>query len=91
MFVCVCSYVLLEDETGQQGGGLFDRQIVEEAVENHLRQQQLISTGKIHTQSELLIFFYLIKQDLTHLFLVWHGCCKASESRFQPWQDSYIP
>lgn len=52
VFVCVCSYVLLEDETGQQGGGLFDRQIVEEAVENHLRQQQLISTGKIHTQSE---------------------------------------
>lgn len=39
---CVWPYVLLEDETGQQGGGLFHRQVVEQAVENHLRQQQLI-------------------------------------------------
>lgn len=54
MFVCVCSYVLLEDEAGQQGGGLFDRQIVEEAVENHLRQQELVATAKINAQSELL-------------------------------------
>lgn len=46
---CLCafvSYVLLEDEAGQQGGGLFHRQIVEEAVEDHLRQQELISAGK---------------------------------------------
>lgn len=44
--VCVrfWSYVLLEDEAGQQGGGLFHRQVVEQAVENHLRQQQLVPT-----------------------------------------------
>lgn len=44
---CICTYILLEDEAGEQGGGLFDRQIVEETVEHHLRQQELISTGKI--------------------------------------------
>lgn len=44
VFACVWSYVLLEDETGQQGGGLFHRQVVEQAVENHLRQQQLVPT-----------------------------------------------
>lgn len=49
MFVGICSYILLEDEAGQQGGGLFDREIVEEAVENHLRQQELVTTGNIHT------------------------------------------
>ena len=49
VFVGICSYILLEDEAGQQGGGLFDREIVEEAVENHLRQQQLVTTGNIHT------------------------------------------
>lgn len=38
----VCSYVLLEDEAGQQRGGLFHRQVIEEPVENHLRQQQLV-------------------------------------------------
>lgn len=51
--MCLCvfvSYVLLEDEAGQQGGGLFHRQIVEEAVEDHLRQQELISTGKRFTR-----------------------------------------
>lgn len=42
----MCSYVLLEDEAGQQGGGLFHRQVVEEAVEHHLCQQQLVGTGK---------------------------------------------
>lgn len=39
------SYVFLEDEAGQEGGGLLHRQVVEEAVEDHLRQQQLVSTG----------------------------------------------
>lgn len=47
----VCSYVLLEDEAGQQGGGLFHRQVVEEAVEDHLRQQELIATAK-HTNAD---------------------------------------
>lgn len=42
--VCVWSYVLLEDEAGQQGGGLFNRQVIEEAVEHHLCQQELITT-----------------------------------------------
>jgi len=45
--VCVCSYILLEDEARQQGGGLFRRQIVEEPVEHHLRQQELIGTERI--------------------------------------------
>lgn len=71
VFVCVCSYVLLEDKAGQQGGGLFNRQIVEETVENHLRQQELVATGKINAQSELLgDIYYFIKQDLIQLFLV---------------------
>lgn len=71
VFVCVCSYVLLEDEAGQQGGGLFDRQIVEETVENHLRQKELIATGKINAQSELLDdIHYFIKQNLIPIFLV---------------------
>lgn len=39
----LCSYVFLEDEAGQQGGGLLHRQVVEEAVENHLRQQELVA------------------------------------------------
>ena len=49
------SYILLEDKAGQQGGGLFDRQIVEEAVEHHLRQQELIGTGKIKKTQEWII------------------------------------
>lgn len=43
--VRVRSYVLLEDEAGQQGGGLLHRQVVEEAVEDHLCQQELVATG----------------------------------------------
>lgn len=54
MFVCNCSYVFLEDKAGQQGGGLFNRQIVEEAIEYHLRQQELIATGKVTRQERLL-------------------------------------
>lgn len=50
LVVCVCSYVLLEHEAGQQGGGLFNCQVIEEAVEHHLRQQELITTVKINTQ-----------------------------------------
>lgn len=50
VFVCICSYILLEDEAGQQGGGLFRSQIVEEAVENHLRQHELVTTGEIHKE-----------------------------------------
>lgn len=42
-FLLLCSYVFLEDEAGQQGGGLLHRQVVEEAVENHLRQQELVA------------------------------------------------
>lgn len=50
-----CAYILLEDEAGQQGGGLFNRQVVEEAVEDHLRQQELIATAKeSHTDSQRL-------------------------------------
>lgn len=44
-FLLLCSYVFLEDEAGQQGGGLLHRQVVEEAVENHLRQQELVAAG----------------------------------------------
>lgn len=64
VYVCVrvCSYVLLEDEAGQQGGGLFHRQIVEEAVENHLCEQELVSTGEINTQSSSLVTSPLILQ-----------------------------
>lgn len=43
-FLLLCSYVFLEDEAGQEGGGLLHRQVVEEAVENHLRQQELVAT-----------------------------------------------
>lgn len=50
VFVCVCSYVLLEDEAGQQGGGLFSCQVIKEAVEHHLRQQKLVTTIRINTQ-----------------------------------------
>lgn len=59
--MCLCafvSYVLLEDEAGQQGGGLFHRQVVEESVEDHLRQQELISTGKRFTRNEWLTFYF---------------------------------
>lgn len=42
-FLLLCSYVFLEDEAGQQGGGLLHRQVVEEAVEDHLRQQELVA------------------------------------------------
>lgn len=42
-FLLLCSYVFLEDEARQQGGGLLHRQVVEEAVENHLRQQELVA------------------------------------------------
>ena len=64
MFVCFCSYVLLEDKAGQQGGGLFSRQVVEETVKHHICQQELISTGKICAHHE-----NFIKQD-THLFIL---------------------
>lgn len=46
--MCLCSYVFLEDEAGQQGGGLLHRQVVEEAVENHLRQQELVAARDTH-------------------------------------------
>ncbi len=68
VFVCVCSYILLEDEAGQQGRGLFDRQIVEETVENHLRQQELVTTGNIPTQ--LMIKDFICQKGLTPLFHV---------------------
>lgn len=50
--VFVRAYIFLEDEAGQQGSGLFNSQIIKEAVENHLRQQELVTTGEItHTES----------------------------------------
>lgn len=51
---CAFAHILLEDEAGQQSGGLFHRQIVEESVKHHLCQQELITTRKI--QEDLLVF-----------------------------------
>lgn len=50
-FVFVCPYVFLEDKAGQQGGGLFNCQIIEETVEHHLSQQELVGTGDIYTEN----------------------------------------
>lgn len=51
--LCVCSYVLLEDEAGQQGSGLFNRQVIEEAVKHHLCQQELVTAeGKKKKEKE---------------------------------------
>ena len=49
--LCVCvSYVLLEHKAAEQSGGLFGRQVVEEAVKHHLSQEELISAReKTHT------------------------------------------
>ena len=44
------AYVLLEDEAGQQSGGLLGRQVVEQAVEDHLCEEQLVSAGT-HTHT----------------------------------------
>lgn len=50
-FVFVCPYVFLEDKAGQQGGGLLNCQIIEETVEHHLSQQELVGTGDIYTET----------------------------------------
>lgn len=65
--MCVCSYVLLEDEAGQQGGGLLRRQVVEEAVEHHFRQQQLIGTGR--SQAVRFCCFARTSRRVSSLFL----------------------
>lgn len=65
------AYVFLEDEAGQQGGGLLHRQVVEEAVENHLCQQELVAAGDAKTRAALAaVGFQRERQQLpSHLLI----------------------